>query len=408
MKNKMKACLGKDYSSSHLRNFCLYWLKGMACKPVWEHTEEGHAAYDAWRKENDLDCLYCDGDLRADTLMSAWTPISWVANCLNRENGKEFVKTESDIRLLAEEGDTFLPPENELVRLLDRFLELAEKPCNYMLLPDRNMNSDRYCFRRSAKFKMLYDEVPATLWHIFEKETLGMYFLDATGEVDEEAVTAWVLREKLEMGFRKGIIKQSEVIPLTKSLNPRDGKRLKEEGEIREALNYMIRFLRQRDRAMKMNKATDKAVKQLNRVFEVWGPYGGMIKTDNPCWWTLCSEIYDETETVRTMSIYMSGGEAFDYVMDPWFFLTAKIDNGKIVDVTIDRFREWNGFGYDYVDERGRRHGIGVSLDPDGLRKLFSEFMNSVCDLGPYLTDPKAVYRSDANGEMKKIRRKRK
>ena len=259
MNNKMKAYLGKDYSNNHLRNFCLYWLKGMACRPSWENTKERRAAYDAWRSENDLDCLYFDGDLNADTLMSAWTIIEWVAESLNVEKGRKFTKCEADLKLLADDPDTYFPPENGLVQLLYKFLKLAELRCNYILLPDRNMNTDRYCFRRSAKFRMLYDQVPATLWHVFEKETLGMYFLDEKGEVDEEAVTAWILCEKLEMGFRKGIIKQSEVIPLTKTVSPRSGKRLTTEDEIRQALQYMIRFLNQRDRALKMNKATDMA-----------------------------------------------------------------------------------------------------------------------------------------------------
>ncbi|MBR1797629.1 MAG: hypothetical protein IJ757_06445 [Clostridiales bacterium] len=247
MKNMMKTYLGKDYSDNHLRNFCLYWLKGMSCKPAWEDDSKGRrAVYDTWRKDNDLDCLYFDGDLKADTLMSAWTIIKWVAEFINREEGRKFTKCEADLKLLADVPDTYLPPEYELVQLLYKFLELAELPCNYILLPDRNMNADRYCFRRSAKFRMLYDQVPATLWHVFEKETLGMYFLDATGEVDEEKVVAWILREKLEMGFRKGVIKQSEVIPLTKTISPRSGKRLNKEDELTEALKYMISFLSER------------------------------------------------------------------------------------------------------------------------------------------------------------------
>lgn len=162
MENMMKVYLGNDYSDDYLKNFCLYWLNGMACRPSWENTEESRAAYDTWRKENDLDCLYYGGDLKADTLMSAWTPISWVVNLLNKGKGKVFYKTKADIRLLMENIDKYLPGDNELVRLLYRFLELAELPCNYILLPDRNMNTDRYCFRRSAKFRMLYDQVPAT------------------------------------------------------------------------------------------------------------------------------------------------------------------------------------------------------------------------------------------------------
>ena len=259
MENMMKIYLGNDYSNDYLKNFCLYWLKGLETKPEWENTARGRRIFDAWRRANDLDCLYYNGDLRADTLMSAWTIIKWVAESINMENGRKFTKCEADLKLLAEDPDFFLPPENGLVQLLYKFLKLAELRCNYILLPDRNMNTDRYCFRRSAKFRMLYDQVPATLWHVFEKETLGMYFLDGKGEVDEEAVTAWILREKLEMGFRKGIIKQSEVIPLAKNVSPKSGKRLTNEEEIKEALKYMIRFLNQRDRALKMNTDSDMA-----------------------------------------------------------------------------------------------------------------------------------------------------
>ena len=29
MKNMLKEYLGNDYSNDHLKNFCLYWMKGM-------------------------------------------------------------------------------------------------------------------------------------------------------------------------------------------------------------------------------------------------------------------------------------------------------------------------------------------------------------------------------------------
>ncbi len=153
MKNMMREYLGNDYSSNHLKNFCLYRMK----------ASDGSG--DAWRSKNDLDCLYFDGDLRADTLMSAWTPIKWVANCLNSVHGMKFYKRAEDkdapyyyLRLLADDGDAYLPPEHELVRLLDRFLELAEQRCNYILLPDRSMNSARYKSYVNGEAKWLTKE----------------------------------------------------------------------------------------------------------------------------------------------------------------------------------------------------------------------------------------------------------
>ena len=241
MRNMMKEYLGNEYTNNHLKNFCLYWMKA------------SKGSGDEWRKKNDLDCLYFDGDLRADTLMSAWTPVKWVADCLNREYGLRFYKKadkEKDshyyLRLLAEDREAYLTPEHELVRLLDRFLELAEKRCNYILLPDRRMNPDRYNAYIHGQKVRLFDEVPATLYHLFEKDGLGKYFLNESGEVNTEAVVLWIKREHLEMGFAKDEINQNHVLPLISGLHPGEAKWLADESEIKEALTYMIHFLEKR------------------------------------------------------------------------------------------------------------------------------------------------------------------
>ena len=165
-KNMMKIYLGAQYTNNHLRNFCLYWLK----------AAEGSG--NEWRKKNDLDCLYFNGDLRADTLMSAWTPIKWVLQCLNKEYHICFYKTPKYLQLLAEDRDAYLPPKHELVKLLDEFLTLAEQRCNYILLPDGKMNRERYQLTLKETRVKLYDEVPATLYYIFERDALGRFFKD--------------------------------------------------------------------------------------------------------------------------------------------------------------------------------------------------------------------------------------
>ena len=237
----MKQYLGNEYSENHLRNFCLYWMKAAG------------GSGEEWRKKNDLDCLYFDGDLRADTLMSAWTPVKWVADCLNRDSKIAFYKVSRisedphhDLNLLSEEGNMYLPKNHELVKLLNRFLELAELRCNFILLPDRKMNPSRYRTYKKGEQTWLYDEVPATLSHIFDKDSLGRYFLGDDGEVDIEAAKAWVEREHLEMGFEDGVIDQGHVRPLIPGLDPYTAKWLTDEKEIREALEYMIDFLQLR------------------------------------------------------------------------------------------------------------------------------------------------------------------
>ena len=248
MQNKMKVYLGDEYSNNYLRNFCLYWMKGI-------HTRGDYPTYDKWRSENDLDCIYFDGELKADTLMSAWTPIKWVADYLNREYGKKFYKPGKknnyyigDLILLAEDRDAYLPAKDPMVILLDRFLELAERRCNYILLPDRDMNPERYFMERNGTVILLFDEVPTTLWHVFNKDTLGKYFIGAGSEVDVRAVEEWIRRERLEMGFVEGRIDVGNIIPLTRDTKHCEGKWFTARNEIEEALRYMIRFLELREK----------------------------------------------------------------------------------------------------------------------------------------------------------------
>ncbi|MCR4989533.1 MAG: hypothetical protein K6A38_01535 [Lachnospiraceae bacterium] len=274
MKNMMKEYLGNEYSDNHLKNFCLYWVKAYTCKERYKSIEE-------WRKENDLDCLYLDGDLRGDTLMSAWTPIKWVADLLNRSNGIEFCKKSRismdpyhDLNLLAEYGDSYLPPEHELVRLLDRFLFLAELRCNFIQLPSRGMNTNRYkCYIGNEKV-WLYDEVPATLAHIFDRNSLGRFFKDY------DDVIGWIKREHLEMGFEDGKISPYHVRPLIAGLGPYNPKWLTEENEIKQALEYMIDFLEAR-------------IKVLTEIEEE-GPDTGICSNKSLPWWKRLDEVQFE------------------------------------------------------------------------------------------------------------------
>lgn len=246
MKNMMKVYLGNEYSSNHLKNFCLYWIRAYKSRDRYSSSDE-------WRKRNDLDCLYYDGDLRADTLMSAWTPIKWVADYINRDYEIAFYKKSKiskdpyhDLKLLARYSDSYLPDDNELVGLLNRFLELAELKCNFILLPSREMNPARYHCVIGNEDVWLYDEVPVTLAHIFDRNSLGRFFDDIDHAV------RWVKREHLEIGFEDNRIDPYHVRPMIKGLAPYTPKWLTEENEIKEALIYMIDFLEARMKAMEV------------------------------------------------------------------------------------------------------------------------------------------------------------
>ena len=256
LKNMMKEYLGKDYSTDSLRNFLLYWKKGQDDCPKWhsgtqrEEYDKFCKEYDSWRSKNDLDCLYFNGDLNADTLMSAWTPIKWVLDFINKDKGMKFYKPSKfnsyNMEYLLDERENYLPSQNELVILLEKFLILAEQRCNYILLPDRRMNKERYSgIKIGDRAFYMYDEVPPMLYYLFEKKGFGMYFLNQSGEVDVETVKDWILREKLDMGFT-GEISQDCIISLIPSLEAKEPRWVTEEDEIKAALNYMVKFLERR------------------------------------------------------------------------------------------------------------------------------------------------------------------
>ena len=220
--NKMMEYLGSAYSENPVISYCRYWLS--PASP---------------RESNDLDCLYMEGDSRADTLCSPFSWLKWCLSVLNPGSEIRFSKRRDFLELLEKDVDHFLPPGNELTGLLYSFLGLAMLRCNVILLPDRRMNCSRYMLDGVT----LFDLVPCTLYYLFEKNKLGRYFVQETPE-------SWVRREKLECGFRDGIIDQEHVRPLTASLNPSESRRLNEPGELKEALCYMIDLLEQRQLAM--------------------------------------------------------------------------------------------------------------------------------------------------------------
>ena len=106
LENKMKTYLGENYSGNSIRNFLKYWQ--MPSEP---------------REENDLDCIYLDGDLNADTLISFWTPPKWVLKILNPD--EVFYKTDLNSddphyyrKKLENDLDNYLPQDDELTKLI--------------------------------------------------------------------------------------------------------------------------------------------------------------------------------------------------------------------------------------------------------------------------------------------------
>lgn len=120
IENKMKKYLGHEYSENNVKNYINYWIKSCN-KP---------------RKSNDLDCIYYEGDLRADTLFSVWTPLKIVLDSINP--GMKFYKKDKYgndlnkfLKIVKCNIDYLLPKDNELVQELYLFTKLAETKANY-------------------------------------------------------------------------------------------------------------------------------------------------------------------------------------------------------------------------------------------------------------------------------------
>ena len=99
--------------------------------------------------------------------------------------------------MLADSPGTYLPKGHKLTILLNELLALAEQRCNYMLLPCDEMNCNRYVLDLKTEKIWIYDFIPSTMYHVFDKEALGRFF------DDEDAVRKWVRRESLECAFIK-------------------------------------------------------------------------------------------------------------------------------------------------------------------------------------------------------------
>ena len=192
MKNMMKEYLANAYSENSIRNFLTYWQ--MPSVP---------------RESNDLDCIYLNGDLNADTLISFWTPLKWVLQILNPD--ENFYKINPGIgdpflylKKLEADLDKYLPRNDELVERLYKLASLAETRANVFRLPDRAMNGLRY--------RYFYDEVPAMLYNVFERGRFHCYF-----ENDND-VQKWIFEQNLNVAFKDENIKKTNLRPLLPGL----------------------------------------------------------------------------------------------------------------------------------------------------------------------------------------------
>lgn len=149
--------------------------------------------------------------------------------------------------------------------------------------------------------------------------------------------------------------------------------------------------------------ATKKATKQLQKIFDFLGEYGGVIETDMPdTWWNLDVEVEHRTDDRKDITIGVYKSFNGDIVFDPQFQLSLKLKSGKIVETEIKGCTLYMFFDICEIDDEDMFYSFGhKEKDIYGLRRRFSSFMDNMVEFAPYLTNPKKVikYKSTLEGD---------
>lgn len=140
------------------------------------------------------------------------------------------------------------------------------------------------------------------------------------------------------------------------------------------------------DKTMK-NLATRKATKQLQKVFDFMGNYGGQVVGDSSEKWfrTFRLEVKGENESKKDVAIYYYYKNGDEVVCDPYFSLSLTMDGDRIAETEIIEF-EHRTFCRVLPATYNKR-----ILKKSKVVEMFSLLMKEVAEAGPYLSNPDAV-----------------
>ena len=176
--------------------------------------------------------------LYADTIISFYTPYK---EMLKRTTGVIYHKCNKPFDELIEKRNE--PGFKEVNDQFAMFIDLYFTAGNYLLLPERKMNNDRY--------QCSEDRIDKSLTECFPGGELSKYFGNSNGE-QLGNIEKWVEEQRLEMLFEGEKIEKTKIIPFNKA-NPFASYKTMTDEELCEFLDGAVKFIGQRNAVLGVN-----------------------------------------------------------------------------------------------------------------------------------------------------------
>lgn len=234
----------KDYVLSILEGY-LEWEK---LKQRQNYNRLPQNLKDDLRIKHDNDAKYYyekvglskEKALHADTIISFWTPYS---SLLKLEAGWRAYKTQKSLERLimmikSNRTNDYSDKIRQVNKNIEEFAKVYYTKGNYMILPKRQMNNQRY--------SVAEDRIDLTLYECFGKGVLAKFF------IDEENLIDWINKQNINSVFKKNNLVRNNINWFVDEDKPKWISEMTKE-EIYEYLGNAILLINHRNRIKDIN-----------------------------------------------------------------------------------------------------------------------------------------------------------
>lgn len=218
---------------------------------AWEKLKQqknydrlSHKEKDELRLENDNDAKYYyeilgltkEKALYADTIISFWTPYSRLLEIEAKwKTYKTSTKSLGSLinQIKTDSKNKYTEAIKQVNCNIEEFAEICYTKGNYMLLPERKMNNQRYSITE--------DRIDLTLYECFEKGRLAKFF------VNENELKDWIDKQNLSSVFVSGDMRKEKIDWFVIEDNPKLITEMKTD-EIYKYLKKAILLIRERNK----------------------------------------------------------------------------------------------------------------------------------------------------------------